>query len=95
MSIGWDVSELLVELTTKNERIALLEKDALTWQEVLLIVDTVSDAYAPGLPPVAASVCRKMQTLLAAFEVEKKAREKFVDSLTEEEMDLILARRKK
>jgi hypothetical protein len=98
MAMGYDVAELLADIEAKSALIAHLVPNNFTEDEIKLVMSTMREAHTPEraqreMLPQAASVLRKLQTVLDRIESERRATADFAASLTDEERQLILERR--
>ncbi len=100
MSMGYDVGELLAEIKAKDAEIARLVACSLslTEAELKLTMEAIHEVHTPErvqreMDPEAAGVLRKLRAALERIEKERQAASDFAASLTDEEREVILARR--
>ena len=99
MSMGYEVAELLADIKAKDEQLALLSPNNFTEAEIALVMSTMREAHTPervqhSMSTEAASVLRKLQVVLDRIEGERRAASDFAASLTDEERQLIIMRRR-
>lgn len=102
MAMGYDVAELLAEIKAKDEQLAkfaILTPNNFTEAEIKLVLSTMREAHTPdrvqhSMSTEAASVVRKFQAMLDRIESERRAAADFAASLTNEERQLIVMRRR-
>lgn len=96
MSMGYDVGELLVQIKAKDAEIMRLVASHLDLSEpeLRLTIAALRQAHAPTIPADATSVIQKLCTALDRIEEARRAEADFVASLTDEEREVIWARRR-
>jgi hypothetical protein len=100
MSMGYDVGDLLAEIKAKDAEIARLIACSLnlTEPELKLTMVAIREVHTPervqhSMSSEAAAILQKLQASLDRIENERRAATDFAASLTDEEREIIKARR--